>query len=145
MFNRFPPSSYTNSVQWPHSRFKPKFQMSRSGFSLLEEQMQERRRSCSGCAIPRTVRRYTGLIVHRELAIGYVPVSGCAFGLIVIVGSTQLYNRGWARLFLLVKTDRENSAHSVASITSKTSWFSRITRVTFFMTPVGSNLGVTTS
>jgi hypothetical protein len=66
-------TSFESLPIWMHSSSSPGFQLSSSESSLLEEQMQGRRRFFSESATPPRIQRSTELI-HRELAIGYVLV-----------------------------------------------------------------------
>jgi hypothetical protein len=89
--------SLLSFVLWIHNRFSLESpETSSSESSSLEEQMQEKHRFCRGSVTPPTVQRSTALI-HRDLAIGYVLVSGFSFHLTVSPGSTsRCYHRGWA-------------------------------------------------
>jgi hypothetical protein len=55
-------SHNTLVLLWTHSRISPESRMSRSESSLLEEQTQEKRPSCSESVIPRRVQGSTGLV-----------------------------------------------------------------------------------
>jgi hypothetical protein len=69
-------------VLWLHNRIFPMSQMSSSESSLLGKRTQERPPSSREFATPPRVQRST-VLIHRELAVGYVLVISGAFNLIV--------------------------------------------------------------
>ena len=120
------------------SASSPDSQMSSSESSLLEEQMQEKRRSCREWSTPRRVQRYSDLI-SREGRDWYVLLSTGSFYLITSPDSTRSFSGGQAGLFLPpllpVTADRDDAAYSVACMTSKTNLYSRSMTAMFSTTP----------
>ena len=125
--------SYNTLVLW-HSVSSPDSQMSSSESSLLEEQMQEKRRSCREWSTPRRVQRYSDL-TSREGRDWYVLLPSGSIYLITSPDSTRPFSGGQAGLFLPVTADRDDAAYSVACMTSKTNSYSRSMMAMFSTTP----------